>query len=62
MAKYTSDFEHTAIYIYQNLAKEFILHSAEAYSEPFPMSTQGGYLIGGRYFHKKLLLRCLKKF
>ena len=38
------------------------LHSAEAYSEPFPTSKQGGYLIGGNCFYKKLHLRCLKRF
>ena len=46
----------------QNLAKQFTLHLAEAYSEPFPTSKQGGYLIGGNYFHKNLHLRCLKRF
>ena len=46
----------------QNLAKQFTLHSAEAYSEPFPTSKQGGYVIGGNYFYKKLHLRCLKRF
>ena len=49
MAKYTYDFEHKR-YREQNLAKQFTLHSAEAYSEPFPTSKQGGYLIGGNYF------------
>ena len=39
------------------MTKQFTLHSAEAYSEPFPTSKQGGYLIGGNYFHKKLNLR-----
>ena len=37
----------------QNLAKQFTLHLAETYSEPFPTSKPGGYLIGGNYFHKK---------
>ena len=46
----------------QKLAKQFTLHSAEAYSEPFPTSKQGGYLIGGNYFHKNIHLRCLKRF
>ena len=47
----------------QNLAKQFTLHSTEAYSEPFPTSKQGGYLIiGGNYFHKNIHLRCLKRF
>ena len=47
----------------ENLAKQFTLHSAEAYSEPFPTCKQGGYLItGGNYFHKNIHLRCLKKF
>ena len=41
MAKYTCDFKHKIycnISIQQNLAKQFTLHSAEAYSEPFPTS------------------------
>ena len=38
------------------MAKQFTLHSAEAYSEPFPTSMQGGYLIGGNYFHKNSTL------
>ena len=59
MAKYTCDFIHK---IYCNIYKQFTLHSAEAYSEAFPTSKQGGYLIGGNYFHKKLHLRCLKRF
>ena len=42
------------------MAKQFTLHSAEVHSEPFPK--QGGYLIGGNYFHKKLNFRCLKRF
>ena len=46
----------------QNLAKQFTLHSAEAYSEPFPTSKLGGYLTGGKYFHKNIHLRCLKRF
>ena len=47
----------------ENLAKQFTLHSAEAYSEPFPKCKQGGYLIiGGNYFHKNIHLRCLKRF
>ena len=40
------------------MAKQFTLHSAEVYSEPFPKSKQGGYLTGGNYCHKKLNLRC----
>ena len=45
------------------MAKQFTLHSTEAYSEPFPTSKQGGYLIiGGNYFHKNIHLRCLKRF
>ena len=36
------------------MTKQFTLHSAEAYSEPFPTSKQGGYLIGGKYFHKNI--------
>ena len=75
MAKYTYDFKHkiererqrqrdrdTEREREQNLAKQFTLHSAEAYSEPFPTSKQGGYLIGGNYFHKNIHLRCLKRF
>ena len=47
----------------ENLAKQFTLHSAEAYSEPFPTCKQGGYLIsGGNYFRKNIHLRCLKRF
>ena len=54
MAKYTYDFKHkTEREREQNLAKQFTLHSAEAYSEPFPTSKQGGYLIGGDCFQKK---------
>ena len=33
-----------------------------AYSEPLPTSKQGGYLLGGNYFYKKLHLRYLKRF
>ena len=76
MAKYTYDFKHKIEGERQrereresereskteNLAKQFTLHSAEAYSEPFPTSKQGGYLIGGNYFHKNIHLRCLKRF
>ena len=40
------------INIQQNMAKHFTLHSADAHSEPCPTSKQGGYLIGGNYFHK----------
>ena len=46
----------------QNLAKQFTLHSAEAYSEPFLTSKQGVYLIGGDYFRKNIHLRRLKRF
>ena len=46
----------------QKLAKQFTLHSAEAYSEPFPTSKQRGYLIGGDYFQKNIQLRWLKRF
>ena len=46
----------------RNLAKQFTLHSAEAYSERFPISKQGGYLIGGNYFYKNIHLRCFKRF
>ena len=69
MVKWTFDFKQNIlqyiyiyIYIYQNLAKQLTLHSAEAYSEPFSTSKQGSYLIGGNYFHKKLDLRCMKRF
>ena len=54
------------IYIYGKKtwpsSKQFTLHSAEAYSEPFPTFEQGGYFFGGNYYHKKLYLRCLKRF
>ena len=43
------------------MTKQFTLHS-EAYSEPFPTYKQGSYLIGSNYFHRKLHLRCLKRF
>ena len=56
------EWKYICIYIQQNLVKQFTLHSVEAYSEHFPTSKQGGYLIGGNYFHKKLHLRCLKRF
>ena len=53
-----SNTKYTAIYIIQqNLAKQFTLHAAVAYSEPFPTYKQGGYLIVGNYYHKKLHLR-----
>ena len=38
------------------MAKQFTLHSAEAYSEPFPTSKQGDHLIGGNYCHKISIL------
>ena len=57
MAKYTYDFKHKV-----EREKQFTLHPVEAYSEPFPTSKQGGYLTGGNYFHKKIRLRCLKRF
>ena len=44
------------------MTKQFTLHSAEAYAEPFPTSKQGRYLIGGNYFLKKHHLKCLKTF
>ena len=71
MAKYTYDFKHKIKRERerqrerereQNLAKQFTLHSAEAYSEPFQTSKQGCYLIEGNYFHKNIHLRCLKRF
>ena len=40
----------------QNLAKQFTLHLAEAYSEPFPTSKHGGYLIGVTIFTKISIL------
>ena len=46
----------------QNLAKQFTLHSAEVFSEPFSTSKQEGYLIGGNYFRKNIHARCLKRF
>ena len=49
-----SNMKYTAIYIKRNMAKQFTLHSAKAYLEPFPMSKQAVYLIGVNYFHKKL--------
>ena len=57
-----SNIKYTAIYISQNMTKQFTEHSTEAYSELFPTSKQRGYLIGGNQFHKKLHLRCLKRF
>ena len=68
MAKYTYDFKHK---IEREREREreresktwpSSLHSAEACSEPFPTSKQGGYLIGANYFHKNIHLRCLKRF
>ena len=65
MTKYTYDYKHKIERDRereregereQNLAKQFTLHLAEAYSEPFPTSKQGGYLIGGNYFHKISIL------
>ena len=47
MAKYTCYFKPKIYYnINQQLAKQFILHSAEASSEPFQTSKQGDYLFG----------------
>ena len=73
MAKYAYDFKHKIEgerererereSKTENLAKQFTLHSAEAYSEPFPTCKQGGYLIiGGNYFRKNTHLICLKRF
>ena len=61
MAKYTYDFERERDRDRdrdreRNMAKQFTLHSAEAYSEPFPTSKQGGYLIGGNFFTKISML------
>ena len=74
MAKYTCYFK-PKIYcnIYQNLAKQFTLYSAEAYLEPFQMYKPGVYFFGkksfkkkfeggGNYFRKKLHPRCLTRF
>ena len=70
MAKYACYFK-LKIYcnINQKLAKQFTLHSTEAYSELFQASKPGGnyfqgnyYLFGGNYFRKKLHLRCLTRF
>ena len=39
MEKYTRYFKHNIYYnIQQNLSKQFTLHSAEAYSEPYQTS------------------------
>ena len=38
------------------LAKQFTLHSVEAYSEPFQTTKQGDYFFGGKHFHKKIQL------
>ena len=56
MAKYTCYFK-PKLYcnIYQNLAKQFTLHSVEAYSEPFQTYKPGGYLFGKESFKKKSL-------
>ena len=64
MAKYTYDFrEIERESKTENLAKQFTLHSAEAYSEPFPTSKQGWYLIiGDNYFYKNIYFRCFKRF
>ena len=61
MIKYIYDFQHKIEEEReQNLVKQFTLHSANAYSEAFPTSKQGVYLIEGNYFHKNIHLRCLK--
>ena len=54
MVKYTCDLKHKILC--KNQANQFTLHSAEAYSEPFPTSKQGGYLVGGNYFHQNFIL------
>ena len=61
MAKYTC-YVKPKIYcnIYQNLAKQFTLHSVEAHSETFQTSKQGDYLLGGNYFHKNSILHVWK--
>ena len=55
MAQYTCYFRPN-IYcnIYQNLAKQFTLHSVEAYLEPFQMYKPGGYLFGKKSLKKSL--------
>ena len=55
-------FDSIYIYIYIYIHKQFTLYSAEAYAEPFPTSKQKDYLIRGNHFHKKLDLRCMKRF
>ena len=45
-----------------DLAQQFTLHSAEAYSQPYQTSKQGGYLLRVNCCHKKLDLRCLAGF
>ena len=54
----TCDFKYK-IYcnIQQNVAKQFNLQAAKAFSEALPTSKQGGYLLEGNYFHKKIHLR-----
>ena len=56
-----SNIKHTATYIYSKTWPSS-LHLAEVYSETFPTFKQGGYFIGGNYFHRKLHLRFLKRF
>ena len=40
----------------------YIYIRSKTWPGSFPTSKQGGYLIGGNYFHKKRRLRCLKMF
>ena len=42
--------------INRKLVKQFTLHSAEAYSQPFQTSKEGGYLFGGNYFRQNFIL------
>ena len=57
MAKYTCYFKPKMYCdINQTLVKQFTLHSAEAYSEPFQTSKQSGYLFGGNYFRQNFIL------
>ena len=57
MGKYTCYFKHKmCCNIQQNLGKQFTLHQAGSYSEPFQLSKQGGYLLRGNYLHKGSIL------
>ena len=60
MAKSTCYFR-SRIYcnIQKNLAKQFTLHSAEACSEPFQMSKQGGLPLWRQLFSQKMFDKVL---